>query len=435
MSLEELAALVRLEPAQIAEWADAGLLDPERDDRFDDLDLLRLMAIRHYEPLGYDPRGLAEAIANGEVEPFLGEYIYPREPRLTLEQAAERTGVDSDLLRELTTGLGWARPWFLERDLRMIEGFKLIAASGMPPEASAEGARVFGDTLRRLAETLIRLVHVHIHERLIEQGVPEDEVIRRIHGLQEAALPILDGIVERVFHEHLLQADIEDAYVHLVDTDTVGGRGAVDTAIVFIDVESFTTLTEAHGDQVAIDVMNRLDSIVRSLALERDGKVVKAIGDALMLAFRDPASAVSFAGAVHDAAERSSEIPGLRIGIHCGPAIYRAGDYLGTTVNLASRVTAIASAGQTVLTEAVAKRLADGAPVEPLGVRVLRGAERPVQLFRLRRHEERRDPVCGRSVEAPPAARLQKGGEELWFCSEDCLRDFLTGAPAEAAQR
>src|SRR5919197_175390 len=97
MSLEDLAALVRLEPSQIAEWAQAGLLDPERDDRFDDLDLLRLMAIRHYEPLGYDPRGLAEAIANGEVEPFLGEYIYPREPRLTLEQAADRTGVDSDL--------------------------------------------------------------------------------------------------------------------------------------------------------------------------------------------------------------------------------------------------------------------------------------------------------------------------------------------------
>jgi class 3 adenylate cyclase len=232
----------------------------------------------------------------------------------------------------------------------------------------------------------------------------------------------------------MLQAEVEDAYVHLLDTATVGGRGAVDTAIVFIDVESFTTLTETHGDQAAIDVMNRLDSIVRSLALERDGKVVKTIGDALMLAFRDPASAVSFASAVHEGAERDRAIPGLRIGVHCGPAIYRAGDYLGTTVNLASRVTGTATAGQTVMTEAVAKRLGDGAPVEPLGVRLLRGAERPVQLFRLRRHEERRDPVCGRSVQAPPAGRLHKAGEELWFCSEDCLRDFLAGAQSKPQQ-
>ena len=244
MSLGELAAMVRLEPSQIEEWVGAGLLDPERDERFDDLDLVRIMTIRHYEALGFDAQWLASAIERGEVEPFLSEYTYPREPRLTIEQAAERSGTDEATLRELLTSLGWVRPWFLEGDLRMLEGFKLIAGSGMPPEATIEGARVFGDTLRRLAETLARLVHVHVHERLIEQGVPEEEVIRRIHGLQEAALPLLDGIVERVFHEHLLQADIEDAYVHLVDTDVAGGRGSVEAAIVFIDVESFTTLTE-----------------------------------------------------------------------------------------------------------------------------------------------------------------------------------------------
>src|SRR5215216_3830168 len=321
MSLDEFATLVREDARQIREWADAGLVDPERDERFDDLDLLRLMAIRHYEALGYDAQRLAAGIASGELKPFLAEYIYSREPRLSLEEAAERSGVDATMLRELLTGLGWSRPWFLEGDLRMIEGFKVITASGMPPEAAAEGARVFGDTLRRLAETLVRLVHVHIHERLLEEGMSEEDVIQRIHGLQEAALPLLDGIVGSVFHEHLLQADIEDAYVHLVDTEATGGRGSVETAIVFIDVVSFTALTETHGDQAAVEVMGRIDSLARSLALERDGKVVKAIGDALMLAFRDPADAASFATAVHGAAETDPSIPGLRIGIHCGPAI------------------------------------------------------------------------------------------------------------------
>src|SRR4051812_42512017 len=114
MSLQEFTALVRLKAAQIEEWAGVGLLNPEGDERFDDLDLLRLMAIRHYEALGYDPQRLAKAIASGEVEPFLGEYIYPRGPRLTIEQAAERSGIEEATLRELLVSLGWARSLLLE---------------------------------------------------------------------------------------------------------------------------------------------------------------------------------------------------------------------------------------------------------------------------------------------------------------------------------
>jgi class 3 adenylate cyclase len=432
MSLEEFAALVRMQPAQIRELVAVGLLDPAGEGSFNDLDLLRLMAVRHYEALGYDAEALAQGIKSGELEPFLGEYTYPREDQLTVNEAALRVGLDRDQLDDILIALGWARRTFLEEDLRMLEGFKVIADAGMPPEGALEGARVFGDTLRRLAEALVRLVHVHIHERLLEEGSTEEDVIRQIHGLQEAALPLLDRIVERVFHEHFLQADIEDAYVHLVDTDVVGGRGSVEATIVFIDVESFTKLTETEGDQAAIDVMTRVDSLVRPLALEHDGKVVKHIGDALMLAFRRAGDAVGFARGLHDGARPDEALPGLRVGMHRGPAIYRAGDYIGTTVNLASRVTGTATAGQTVLTESVVEKLGDGAPVEPVGVRMLRGSEQPVPLYRLAPHEQKRDPACGRTVEAPPAARLRQGDDELWFCSEQCLRDYLARAPTAA---
>jgi adenylate cyclase len=432
MSLDEFAALVQTEPGEIRDLVAVGLLDPARQGRLDDLDLLRLMAVRHWGLLGYTPERLAEALSSGEVEPFLGEYIYPRGEQLTVEQAAERAGVDPELLRDLRTALGYTRTGFLQGDLRVLEAFKAIADAGVPREALLEGAGVFGDALRRLAETEVRLVHVHIHERLLEEGLSEEEVTRQIHGLQEAALPLLDGIVERVHHEHFLQASIEDAYVHLVDTEAAAGRGSVEATIVFIDVESFTKLAETEGDQVAMDTMTRLDSIVRALSLQHDGKVVKHIGDALMLAFRRPAAAVAFAGELHEAARRDPSIPGLRVGMHSGPAIYRGGDYLGTTVNLASRVASTATARETVLTEAVAAKLGDGASVEPVGVRMLRGAEQPVQLYRLAHRDERRDPACGRTVEAPPAARLGHGEEELWFCSEKCLRDFLASAPTAA---
>src|SRR5437763_14296525 len=132
MSPEEFAALVRLEPAQIEDWSALGLLDPAGDGRFDDLDLLRLMAIRHYEALGYDPERFAKGLAAGELRPWLGEYIYPRGEELSVDEAAARLSMDPGLVGELLTALGWARGGFLEEDLRMLEGFKTIADAGMP---------------------------------------------------------------------------------------------------------------------------------------------------------------------------------------------------------------------------------------------------------------------------------------------------------------
>jgi adenylate cyclase len=425
MSLDELAALVNMPADELHAWTDAGLLDPTDRGSYDDFDMLRLMIIRHYGALGYNPESLARAMAEGEVEPRLGEYLYPKGPQLSIEEAADRLGLEVDALNRLRTALGFTRDTVLEGDLELFDAFKVMAAAGLPPEAGLEGARVFGDSLRRLAETETRLVHVHIHERLEEEGVEETEIVRRIEDLQGAVLPLLDGVVERVHHEHLLLAAIEDAYVHLVDTDAPGGRGSVDATIVFIDIESFTQLAEAEGDEAAMDAITRVDSAVRGLALDRGGKVVKQIGDALMLAFRQPQDAIRFAAELETTMRREASMPALRIGMHCGSAIYRGGDYLGTTVNLASRVTGQATAGETLMTQAVADRAGEDIALESVGVRMLRGAEKPLSLYRLRHKREQRDPVCGRAVTDPPAARLQEDDEELWFCSRECLRKYL----------
>ena len=430
MSLDELAALVDLPADELRTWADAGLLDPAGHGSFDDIDVLRLNTLQHHRALGYDAESFAQGLSDGSLEPFLGEYLYPKGPQLAIGGAAEKLGLDLDVLQRLRTALGFTRDTVLERDLELFQGFKVMAASGMPFEAVLGVARVFGDSLRRLAEAETRLVHVHIHERLEAEGAPDEAIVGQIEQVQNAALPLLDGIVERVHHEHLLLAAIEDAYVHLVDTDAPGGRGSVDATIVFIDVESFTQLAEAEGDEAAMEAITRVDSAVRGLALEHGGKVVKQIGDAVMLAFRQSPDGVRFAAELEATVRGDDSMPPLRIGMHCGPAIYQGGDYLGATVNLASRVTGQATAGETLMTQAVADRSENGAgvEVEPAGVRMLRGSEQPIALYRLRHHHKQRDPVCGQMINSPPAARLQDGDDEIWFCSTDCLRTYLAGA-------
>src|SRR5436190_969615 len=430
---DEFAALVGASLEQVEQWRREGLLDPEGLGRFDELDLVRWLAIHSHEARGYSSDQFAAAIKAGEVRPFMSEFLFPSGRTLTLDEAAERAGVETGMVRKLRTALGLSRDGGVaETWLAQLEAFKTMQAAGLPWEAVLEGARVYGDALRRLAETEIRLVHVHVHERLSGSGMPEDEVLRQLGVIEESVVPLLDGIVQAVHHEHLLHAAIDDAYLHLPSSEIPAERGSVETTIVFLDLESFTELTHAKGDERAMEILTRLESVVRPLAREPEGQLVKQIGDGVMLAFRQPDEAVAFARQALDAVRADSDIPPLHIGIHAGPAIYLAGDYIGSTVNVASRVTGTSSAGEILLTAAVASALTD-ATTEPVGVRMLRGAAQPVRLFRVVRREERRDPVCNATVVHPPAAQLRHDGEDLWFCSQACLRRFLDGLDESAA--
>src|SRR5205085_1315694 len=86
-------------------------------------------------------------------------------------------------------------------------------------------------------------------------------------------------------------------------------------------------------------------------------RLVKTIGDAAMFVSREPAPLVEVALSLVEAVERA-EMPALRAGVAWGPALQRAGDFYGNTVNLASRVTGIARAGSVLCT----KEIRDAAP-------------------------------------------------------------------------
>lgn len=194
---------------------------------------------------------------------------------------------------------------------------------------------------------------------------------------------------------------------------------------MFVDVASFTEVTETGGDEAAARLLSHVDGMVRRGAALNDGKLVKQLGDGFMLAFYTPVGAVNYAQDLQRAAQRSAEPVHLRIGLNTGIVIYRGGDYIGSTVNIASRVAAAAMPDQTLMTESVAlEAQAAGIPVEKAGVRLVRGVDKPVTLYLLSAatHD---DPVCGAVVAEPPPGRLQRNGDEIWFCSESCLRSFL----------
>ena|SRR5436190_15697795 len=119
-------------------------------------------------------------------------------------------------------------------------------------------------------------------------------------------------------------------------------------AIVFTDLEGFTNYTSREGDEAAIALLaehhRRVGPIVRS----RGGRVVKRIGDGLMLSF--PSSDA----AVYASLELMATPPEplrLRAGVHCGDVVVTRDDVLGHVVNVAARVTESAKGGQVLVTE------------------------------------------------------------------------------------
>jgi adenylate cyclase len=206
---------------------------------------------------------------------------------------------------------------------------------------------------------------------------------------------------------------------------------------VFADLAGYTALTEAHGDGDAATIAETFHDLARR-CLAEGTRLVKTIGDAVMVAAPSIEDGVAVAIRIAAAVAAEPHFPAVRIGVHAGPAECRSGDYFGAAVNLAARVAAVARGGEVVATEGVATVATRHglASARPMGTVRLKNVLAPVALFELDpgsspgplRHI---DPVCRMQVVRETAnARLEVDGTVLYFCSGGCLDRFL-GAPDE----
>jgi adenylate cyclase len=126
---------------------------------------------------------------------------------------------------------------------------------------------------------------------------------------------------------------------------------------LFADLVGFTQFTARHGDDRAADLAVSFHEHVLGLAAELDCQVVKGVGDAVMVRSENGDAAVELAKRILGLAEKEG-LPPARVGLDTGPAVERDGDWFGSTVNTASRVTGAASAGELLMTERTRRALA-----------------------------------------------------------------------------
>jgi adenylate cyclase len=187
--------------------------------------------------------------------------------------------------------------------------------------------------------------------------------------------------VHRRFLQHFVAQDVVghmEAELDEEDSDL----GRVTVAIAFADLAGYTRFTEEEGEEEALSSVERFVEGVTN-TLPEDARVVKTIGDEVMVVGTDVHALVDWAvGFIRLVEER----PEPRIGIHYGSTLYRDGDYFGREVNLASRVVARARGGEVIVTDSVvdAVRGASELRFEEIGDVKLKGFDQPRQLCRAR---------------------------------------------------
>jgi adenylate cyclase len=150
-------------------------------------------------------------------------------------------------------------------------------------------------------------------------------------------------------------------------------RDTVSTAtVVFTDLEGFTRFTARSGDEAAIALLAEHHRVTAPIVRKWGGRVVKRLGDGLMLVFPSANAAICAA------LELVPTAPGplrMRAGVHHGEMVVTADDLVGNVVNIAARVTDSADGGQVLVTAAALAAAGDLGPE----VRVLRARRRTLK--------------------------------------------------------
>jgi predicted ATPase/class 3 adenylate cyclase len=156
-------------------------------------------------------------------------------------------------------------------------------------------------------------------------------------------------------------------------------------AFLFTDIDGSTRrwaiFPEAMGAALA-----RHDALLREVVSQAGGAVFKTTGDGGCAVFGTVAAALAAAAALQTrlAAEDFAAVEGikLRVGVHCGPAEFRAGDYFGLTLSRTSRIMAAGHGGQ-VLVSAAAGAVPSGLSLRSLGLHRLKDLGQAEEIFQL----------------------------------------------------
>jgi len=384
LTLAQVSARAGVSPNTVRRWLQKGLV-PGYEGRWTPAAAAYVRVVARLRARGYSLAQIKQAsdsgqLAIGPIENLLGG----SEARYSLKEAARESGLEPELIRRIyvTMGLGAAALEAIsDEDLQILRYGAAVLAAGIPLPAFLQLMRVYGQVIAQIADAEVRLIHLYVHEPLMRAGVPSVEIAEEMEGLTREVLPFAAPFMNYL-HSRLLANFVEqDMIGHMeVDLGEALEEGRLRVAIAFADLAGYARLTVERGDEAAVGTVERFVEVVEQ-TLPVDARVIKTLGDEVMVVGSDPVALTGWA--VDLESEIADGEPQPRIGVHYGEALYRDGDYYGRDVNQAARVVARAAGGEVLVTRPVVDTAAGTDRVEfnRIGEVRLKGFSEPTELF------------------------------------------------------
>ena len=316
------------------------------------------------------------------------------EPAYNAAEVAELSGFDLDLFLELRSALGLADPGpdvksYSDLDVKTMRAVGWNMEMGMSIDSIREINRVLGAAMSQLAVTVER----RFLTTFLDPSEDEAEMARRYAELTRLVTPEFAFVLQHIFNLHMRDA---------LRSDILGSEAVIDLlsdtrqlSVAFADLVGFTSL----GEEIPADELGEIAQRLSSLTvetIEAPVRLVKTIGDAVMLVSPDPKLLLdTVIDLVATVEGYEDDFPRLSVGMDLGEALDRSGDVFGPPVNLASRLSDVARPGSVLVTAAVRDGLEDDYDWTSVGRRRFKGIEKPVSVHRVRpkgSREKKRQP-------------------------------------------
>jgi adenylate cyclase len=345
----------------------------------------RLALLEHLAADGVPLNELRRRSTEGTVVFLPAELVIGGRERYTAQEISDLTGVDLASLVSMRRAMGLPipaddDPVYTQADLDSVQMGQQFREAGISEEEILDLLRTLGRGLSQAAETMRTLVL----RLVLEPGLSEQDLAQRFAYAASQLSPTLGPLITNLLTLHLRQMAEGEA---INAAERIGGRlpGSREIAVCFADLVGFTRL----GEEVPPDELGRLAGRLEALAtevIEPPVRLIKTIGDAVMLTSAESGPLIDAALALIDAADAEGEnFPQLRAGVAVGAALSRAGDWFGRPVNLASRITGMARPGSVLAEREVRESTREDYRWSYAGERRLRGVREAVPLYRARR--------------------------------------------------
>ncbi|MEV7429598.1 adenylate/guanylate cyclase domain-containing protein [Nocardioides sp. NPDC092400] len=283
-------------------------------------------------------------------------FLLQEEPRFTRDEVIEQSGVEEAVAEELWRWLGFPQAdhddvAFTRLDVDSLrQAVELVDLGVLTEDRQAALVRTWGRSFARLAEWQTTL----LADVALEEGVGDP--VARVAELAEEVLPRVEALQSYVWRRHLVSAA-----GRLLAVDSPGSP-ATSLAVVFVDIVGYTSRSKGLDEAGLVGWLEGFESVCTDIAVEHGGRVIKNIGDEVLLVADDPLAAAAIAlRMVERGADPDDPFPEVRAGLAYGAVVSRLGDVFGPTVNIAARLTSLARPG-TVLVDRGAHDALSGRP-------------------------------------------------------------------------